>query len=80
MFVHGKLLGGRRAEKADNVFYEQFFGLRRKIDKLCEPTKSGNRYSIDPQNIRLAARARARNGSRARTKQRARKNKQPLEL
>lgn len=34
-------------------FYERLAGLRRKIDDLCEPTKSGNHYAIDPQNISL---------------------------
>lgn len=62
------------------MLFERLSGLRYKIDELCGPTKSGNHYSIDPQNIRPTARDRVRNGSRARTKQRARKNKQPLEL
>ena len=51
--VNKLLLYDIRARKADRKFYERLSGLRRKIDELCEPTKSGNHYSIDPQNITL---------------------------
>ena len=49
--VNKLLLYDIRARKADRKFYERLSGLRRKIDELCEPTKSGNHYAIDPQNI-----------------------------
>ena len=51
--VNKLLLYDKRARKADTAFYERLSGLRRKIDELCEPTKSGNHYAIDPQNITL---------------------------
>ena len=51
--VNRLMLFDKRARKADRKFYERLSGLRRKIDELCEPTKSGNHYSIDPQNITL---------------------------
>ena len=51
--VNRLMLFDIRARKADRKFYERLSGLRRKIDELCEPTKSGNHYSIDPQNITL---------------------------
>ena len=51
--VNKLLLYDKRARKADLHFYERLSGLRRKIDELCESTKSGNHYSIDPQNITL---------------------------
>ena len=51
--VNKLLLYDIRARKADRKFYERLSGLQRKIDELCEPTKSGNHYAIDPQNITL---------------------------
>ena len=51
--VNRLMLFDKRARKADRKFYERLSALQRKIDKLCEPTKSGNHYSIDPQNITL---------------------------
>ena len=51
--VNQLLLYDKRARKADLHFYQRLSGLRRKIDELCEPTKSGNYYAIDPQNITL---------------------------
>ena len=51
--VNKLLLYDKRARKADRKFYERLSGLQRKIDELCEPTKSGNHYFIDPQNITL---------------------------
>ena len=51
--VNRLMLFDIRARKADRKFYERLSGLRRKIDELCEPTKSGNHYFIDPQNITL---------------------------
>lgn len=51
--VNRLMLFDIRARKADRKFYERLSGLQRKIDELCEPTKSGNHYSIDPQNITL---------------------------
>ena len=51
--VNRLMLFDKRARKADRKFYERLSGLQRKIDELCEPTKSGNHYSIDPQNITL---------------------------
>ena len=47
------MLFDKRARKADRKFYERLSGLQRKIDEFCEPTKSGNHYFIDPQNITL---------------------------
>lgn len=51
--VNRLLLYDKRARKADKMFYERLAGLQRKIDDLCEPIKSGNHYTIDPQNITL---------------------------
>ena len=51
--VNRLMLFDKRARKADRKFYERLSGLQRKMDELCEPTKSGNHYSIDPQNITL---------------------------
>ena len=51
--VNRLMLFDKRARKADRKFYERLSGLRRKIEELCEPTKSGNHYFIDPQNITL---------------------------
>ena len=51
--VNQLMLFDKRARKADRKFYERLSGLQRKIDELCEPTKSGNHYFIDPQNITL---------------------------
>ena len=51
--VNRLMLFDKRARKADSKFYERLSGLQRKIDELCEPTKSGNHYSINPQNITL---------------------------
>ena len=51
--VNKLLLYDKRARKADTAFYERLSSLQRKIDELCEPTKSGNHYAIDPQNISL---------------------------
>lgn len=51
--VNKLLLYDQRARKADKAFYERLSGLQRKIDDLYESSKSGNHYSIDPQNITL---------------------------
>ena len=51
--VNRLLLYDKRARKADTAFYERLSVLQSKIDELCEPTKSGNHYAIDPQNITL---------------------------